>query len=658
MKTRLLAIGMLSLSLSMSAQVKNDLSDVPNLLPAKKVIDAVDAFDLFTNKDYSLFGDFTLELKAKVTSADQRGLDVEARTATGNGFRVITTPSQIINQPQTKQSVVIKDGLDNASATNTFRYVVKDNKFNLYRNDMLVNVDPLNIQLLGNINLISKNSSEFNTGTFDQGIFESWTDYGIGATVKMTDTPTTSPESTQETNRCLDIAIPAGLNGIDVVSSIVMGVEPNATYELNYRYLPYLRNQPAYGYNLTVGVYDNPSATSSLKANWHNGYQGDATSTVDPKWTSAAPLRFVTTEGMEYVYIRIIARNNACHMYFDDFTLTKVEYPTEFPTFKTIPSGETDNIENKTGIYNPINLLADRNPGFENSINTTNPNANKSGAVLPSDSTMWFSNNSVGGGTGGARVLTASKNGTEGTKCYLARFESGYTYFGYKLPVLKPKTAYKASFDLVSSKTASNGKRFFLSVSTTKSASGTGNVTLNSKVAQLGETLYVGTDTAKYEVRRPEIEFITPDTVPATGLYMNWNILDTGDFLFNVDRMTLVEQEDVVFEPKGTLKIGKNFFGGSADMEIESIKFVNSAVTPGDETATSNPLADFKGIRYEKGKLYLNGLGDEQISIFDTTGRQVFTAAVSENTSTLNITLNKGIYIVKSTSKVGKFIVK
>jgi len=271
---------------------------------------------------------------------------------------------------------------------------------------------------------------------------------------------------------------------------------------------------------------------------------------------------------------------------------------------------------------------------------------------------MWFSNQSVGGGTGGARVLTGSLGGTEGTKCYLGRFESSYTYFGYKLPTLKPKTAYKASFDLVSAKTASNNKRFYLGVSTTKSASGTGNVILNSKVAQLGLTLYVGTDTAKYEVRRPEIAFITPDTVPATGLYMNWNILDGGDFLFNVDRMTLVEQEDVVFGPKGTLKIGKNFFTGSAEMEIESIKIVDSAVSPVDETALAKNYDTFKSISYNNGHLYISGLTNEKLSIVDISGREVFSTFVNNTTESINLKLNKGIYLAKTATKTAKFFVK
>jgi|GEM_PF-2789994 len=659
MKTKLLTIGIMSMSLALFAQVKNDLSDVPNLLTEKKVINAADAFDLFTNNEHTFMGDFTVEVKAKVTSADQRGLDVEAKTATGKGFRVVTTPTQIINQPLTRESTVLKDALDNAATSNSFRYVVKNNKLDLYRNNLLVNTQPLDIQLLGNLNMISKNNSEFNEGNFESGMFGGWTDPGVGATVAVVDKPVTSPETEQESKRCLQVFYGSGLNSVDVVSIFVMGVEPNSTYELNYKYLPYLKNQPASGgYNIKVGVYNDPSTTSAMGANIHNGYQGNTTSTVDPKWNNASPIRFVTNESMEYVIIRIIAINNPCRIYFDDFVVTKTEYPTEYPAFKSIPANEADSKVDKTGIYNPINLLADRNPGFENSQNTTNPNANNAGAVLPTDSTMWFSNQSVGGGTGGARVLTDSKGGTEGTKCYLGRFESSYTYFGYKLPTLKPKTAYKASFDLVSAKTPSNGKRFYLSVSTTKSASGTGNVILNSKVAQLGSTLYVGTDTAKYEVRRPEIAFITPDTVPATGLYMNWNILDTGDFLFNVDRMTLVEQEDVVFEPKGTLKIGKNFFSGSADMEIESIKIVDSAVSPVDETALAKNYDTFKSISFNNGQLYISGLSNEKLSIVDIAGREVFSTFVYNSTESISLKLNKGVYLAKTATKTAKFFVK
>lgn len=659
MKTKLLALGMMSMSFGLFAQVKSDLSDVPNLLTEKKVINAADAFDLFINKDHTLSGDFTLEVKAKVTSADQRGLDVEAKTATGKGFRMITTPTQIINQPLTKESTLIKDALDNAAAVNAYRYVVKNNKFSLYRNNLLVNTQPLDIMQLGNLNLISKNNSEFNEGNFESGVFGGWTDFGVGATVNIADKPITSPETEQAAGRCMHISFSGGLNSVDVVSYYVMGVEPNSTYELNYKYLPYLKNQPASGgYNIKVGVYNDPSTTTSMGANIHNGYQGGTTSTIDPKWNNASTIRFVTNESMEYVIIRIIAINNPCNIYFDDFVLTKVEYPTEFPAFKTIPANEVDNKANKTGIYNPINLLADRNPGFENSQNTTNPNTNNAGAVLPTDSTMWFSNQSVGGGTGGARVLTGSLAGTEGTKCYLGRFESSYTYFGYKLPVLKPKTAYKMSFDLVSAKTPSNGKRFYLGISTTKSASGTGNVNLNSKVTQLGSTLYVGTDTAKYEVRRPEIAFITPDTVPATGLYMNWNILDGGDFLFNVDRMTLLEQEDVVFNPKGTIKIGKNFFSGSAEMEIESIKITDSAVTPVDETAVAKTMGTFKSIWYNNGQLIIGGLSNEKLSIVDIAGREVFSTVVKNDTETIRLNLNKGVYLAKTANKTAKFVVK
>lgn len=645
MKKTLLFAGLFLLTGGMMAQSIPNFTDVPNLLASPKVINTSDVFDIFENRDFKVSGDYAIEVQAKMTSVDKRGLDVEAKDANGTGFRIVTTPTGQIDWSKSLTPIIVANNQSNIEKKNTFQYVMKNNVLKLYRDGLLVN-DTLKAKIVEPISLMSNNG-------FDDGLGE-WTDMGTGGNCSVVDTAKVLKGSTDTAeikipaNKCLKVSFAAGLNNVEIISVFVFGFKPG-TYALNYKYLPY-KKQHSGGYNITVGVY-NADVKLAPDA-WHNGFVGGLTNTVDPKWVEAAPIRFVVPEGVEYVTVKIKAQNNACAMYFDDFNISKLEYPDQFPTFKTIPTEEADNMTAKTGIYNAINLLADRNPGFESSLTTTSPNVNVSGAVLPADSTMWFSNNSPGGSTGGARVLTGSLNRTEGDKCYLGRFESGYTYYGYKLPTLKPNTAYKASFDLVSSKTASNNKRFYLSVSTTKSASGTGCVVLNSKVAQVGLTLYVGTDSAKYEKRRPEIEFITPAVMPETGLFMNWNLLDGGDFLFNVDRMTLVEQEAVAFEPKGKITIGKNFFAGAANIEIESIKYTSDF-----STSTPSVLGNNGSIIYYSGKLEVKNTSAQKIEIFSITGKKLFDKNLNSNTETFNINLQSGIYIAKAGNKIAKLIV-
>lgn len=660
MKKQLLTTGFLSLITVASAQEKSDLSQVPNLLSSPKVIETSDEVDLFVNKEFELDGDYTLEVKAKVLEVDKRGMDIEAKSALGEGFRMVVAPDCFLDASKTFGLVSLKDNMNN-TVNKTFRFMMFNDEVQVFHNNELLGKAAKTT--LEGFNVMNANDAQFDAGVFDGGVFEGWTAGGVGETIEVVDVPTTSPASEQAANRCLHVAFPAKLNNVEVANNMILGLKPGATYDFSYRFLPYLRNAPGGGYNMTIGVYADPSSLTSLVAAWHNGYAYAAGVETDPVWTNYT-MRFTVPDDLEYAFIRIIARNNPCNIYFDDFAIKEVEYPSDFPEFKEIPADEAHDRAANTGIYNKTNLWWDYDPGFEYSTHNGSFNATETG-ILPKEESRWFANGNLNG-PGDARTLDTSLStgyhDVEGKMVGMIRYDYTYEYFSLILPKdrMKPNTAYKARFRMHAFKAPSNNKQFYFRVGDNVKGN-SGNiynsvlVTIPEYIADDKETTDVNEETRNSEYA--EISFYTPHVLP-DNMYATLRIKEKADILFGVDEFTLVEAA-YDYAPKGQISIGKSFFAGSANMEIESIKYTPGAYYPAEYTGISDAKANAKAnVHYANGVLMVAGVNGNRIEVSTLAGAQVFVAPIAAESQSYHVALAPGVYIAKTGNSVRKIIVE
>ena len=660
MKKYLLTLGLVPFLNVTLAQDKSDLSDVPELLSSPISIASWDGIDVYTNNQFSLDKDYTLEVVASVEEAERRGMDIEAKSLSGEGFRIFITPDNIYNAPfKFNIKSIVETEIENWDL-NRYRITMSDNVAKIFRNGELLSIHD-KVYLEG-INCINDNDATFNNGAFEEGLFEGWTAQGVGETVEILEKPITNPESEQELNNCLHVSFPGGLNGVDAVSNLILGLKPGATYDLSYRFLPYLRNNPGGGNNITVGVYADNSSLTSLVAAWHNGFAYNATSEEDPKWTDYT-MRFTMPENLDFVYLRIIARNNPCNIYFDDFAITEVEYPTDFPEFKEIPADEVHDREANTGIYNKTNLLWDHDPGFEYSQHNGSFNSTEDG-VLPKEEARWFANGNLNG-PGDARTLDTSLStgydNVEGNMVAMIRYDYTYNYFSLKLPLerLKPNSAYKIRYRAHAFKAPSNNFQYYFRVS--EDINGVNKI-YNSVLATVPEFVNDDPETEEDETFRNsefvELPFFTPVEMPE-NIYATFRIKNKADILFGVDEFVLVESAED-YEPKGKITIGKNFYAGIGVMNIESVKCVETAYLPDDNEGASinNVENEMLNLSYNNGILSFYSDADGKIEIYDMAGINLFNSIISEGDQRIAISLNTGVYVAKINDKTVGFVVK
>ncbi len=117
------------------------VSTLPPTLPTKKELSELlpgstkninsTSKDLTVLSPFNPTKDFSIEVKAKINDATGRGLDIEARTASGKGFR-ISLDKTTVNYTTPLTSANEISPADN-SIDQTYRIAVKDDKVHIYR---------------------------------------------------------------------------------------------------------------------------------------------------------------------------------------------------------------------------------------------------------------------------------------------------------------------------------------------------------------------------------------------------------------------------------------------------------------------------------------------------------------------------------------------
>jgi len=107
---------------------KKDLSEL--IMESKKTINS-SLQDISVLTPFNPVNDFSVEVKTRINAVEGRGLDIEARTASGKGFRVsLDKTSASYTAPLVSSNEI--SPADN-STDQTYRIAVKDNKVHVYR---------------------------------------------------------------------------------------------------------------------------------------------------------------------------------------------------------------------------------------------------------------------------------------------------------------------------------------------------------------------------------------------------------------------------------------------------------------------------------------------------------------------------------------------
>jgi hypothetical protein len=115
-------------SLAQKEQLSTALIAAPRAFSNSSAVD-VEKITVVTPPDT---GSYTLEVKARVTSSQGRGLDVEARNAQGIGFRTSATAGELAwSAPLSAMTQLVQT---NNSAEQTFRYAVTNGVVHIYQN--------------------------------------------------------------------------------------------------------------------------------------------------------------------------------------------------------------------------------------------------------------------------------------------------------------------------------------------------------------------------------------------------------------------------------------------------------------------------------------------------------------------------------------------
>ncbi len=96
--------------------------------------------------EFNPSGDYSVEIAAKVNAADGRGLDVEVRNGTGNGFRTSLSP---VSFRWASPFTNIRQITSVTNERQVIRYAVQNDKVHLYRNGTFV--ETFNVSQIGNM---------------------------------------------------------------------------------------------------------------------------------------------------------------------------------------------------------------------------------------------------------------------------------------------------------------------------------------------------------------------------------------------------------------------------------------------------------------------------------------------------------------------------
>jgi len=145
-----------------------------------------------------------------------------------------------------------------------------------------------------------------------------------------------------------------------------------------------------------------------------------------------------------------------------------------------------------------------------------------------------------------------------------------------------------------------------------------------------------------------DFKFACPDASKDYYLVFMKNV---ASFSINIDRFLLEKDESY---PLNTLRVGKLFYHGAADIEISSIKYVDGAYVPGASGVSQN--MELQSAYYQNGMIHIQDAQNERLKVYNLTGN-VLVSQMVNGTMTVPVNLTKGVYIMTLDNKVRKFII-
>lgn len=281
------------------------------LMETKRTIQTSER-DVMSVVPFNPLGDYTLEVKAKINHAEGRGLDVEARTRSGKGFRVSLDRTNLRwTSPLTEATVITP--VDH-SVIQTYRFAVQNDKVHIFRDqEFIATRDATFIH-----DILDNDQESLSAGTFGPNVIGNWagpsglgtampTAYGwtsTGATVPWNSangtsgvryldiTSATVPvhwlNSTAYTGRLLTLRWDGALGSN--VYYYPVNLEANTTYEFSMVY-EHWNNGPI-GAPITVGISKTATASGI--------YDSSTFPTVERNRLQHAHFRFTTQEAGQY----------------------------------------------------------------------------------------------------------------------------------------------------------------------------------------------------------------------------------------------------------------------------------------------------------------------------------------------------------------------
>ena len=244
---------------------------------------------------------YSIEFKARVKSNTGRGLDVEARDGSRNGFRISASFDALKNNfaPTTPEHLA---AVDNNTDYAVFRYAVKGNKTHIWRNGVFVST--INTGYLTKEELLLSNNPGFES--------DDMTPWTLKASQAGR---TTNAAEVRSGNAALKLS---AYDGSEVASFVIKGIRPNTNYGLSF-WSKGITMAGNLRFQLLLGYYN--SSSVFVQTNVAENTEIKPTTTA---WKMIGK-PFTTTEGDQIAIVKILGWNNSNTLLIDDFSLTENE---------------------------------------------------------------------------------------------------------------------------------------------------------------------------------------------------------------------------------------------------------------------------------------------------------------------------------------------
>lgn len=320
---------------------KAELEDV--LLGGKQIFNTTEK-QMLTISPFDPPRDYSLEVKTRVNAAVGRGLDIEARSKTGMGFRVSLDPTSInwTSELTNQNEIAIVDNLQEQ----VYRFAVENDKVHIYREKEYIGTRDLVL-----IKDIQANDQEAEVaGTFGADIMGAWagpngtgtaapTAYGWSSTIAVPWNVVGGGSGVRYEQ--VTHALEAGgtfsgrlmtirWDGAPIASAVYMypvTLEANSTYELSFLY-EYWSNATS-AQTITAGISKNNTAADIYNT------QNFVTS-ANAQRLRRGIYRFTSEEAGQYY----LTFNGTYAMYgIGDFSLRSVGYESKMQVGKNYNDG-------------------------------------------------------------------------------------------------------------------------------------------------------------------------------------------------------------------------------------------------------------------------------------------------------------------------------